>query len=111
MAQCWTTTSPWKTFPPYWNNAEPKGQQMHERRVQSPVKSYFCDAGICLTKKTRTLSEPKISGKTYDLRLLGRVMHYMRPYRPYFVLAVALTILIAGIAPALLMLIEHTLDK
>lgn len=35
----------------------------------------------------------------------------MRPYRPYFVLAVVLTILIAGIAPALPMLIEYTLDK
>lgn len=35
----------------------------------------------------------------------------MRPYRPYFVLAVVLTILMAGIAPALPMLIEYTLDK
>ncbi len=38
-------------------------------------------------------------------------MQYMRPYRPYFVLAVVLTILMAGIAPALPMLIEYTLDK
>lgn len=45
------------------------------------------------------------------MRLLGRVMQYMRPYRPYFILAVVLTILIAGIAPALPMLIEYTLDK
>lgn len=35
----------------------------------------------------------------------------MRPYRRYFALAVVLTILIAGIAPALPMLIEYTLDK
>lgn len=56
------------------------------------------------------MSEPTITGKTYDLHLLGRVMQYMRPYRAYFVLAVILTILMAGVAPALPLLIEYTLD-
>jgi len=37
-------------------------------------------------------------------------MQYMRPYRAYFVLAVILTILMAGVAPALPLLIEYTLD-
>ncbi len=56
------------------------------------------------------MSEPSIAGKTYDLHLLGRVMQYTRPYRVYFVLAVVLTILMAGVAPALPLLIEYTLD-
>lgn len=37
-------------------------------------------------------------------------MQYTRPYRVYFVLAVVLTILMAGVAPALPLLIEYTLD-
>lgn len=45
------------------------------------------------------------------MHLLARVMQYMRPYRRYFILAVLLTVLMAGIAPALPMLIEYTLDK
>jgi ATP-binding cassette subfamily B multidrug efflux pump len=56
------------------------------------------------------LSEPKISGKTYDMRLLKRITKYMHPYRRTFFVSVVLTILMAIAAPALPMLIEYTLD-
>jgi ATP-binding cassette subfamily B multidrug efflux pump len=56
------------------------------------------------------LSEPKISGKTYDMRLLKRITKYMHPYRRTFFVSVVLTILMAIAAPALPILIEYTLD-
>src|SRR5690606_40030592 len=36
---------------------------------------------------------------------------YMRPYRGIFWVSVVLTILVAAVAPALPLLVEHTLDK
>ncbi|SEL81075.1 ABC transporter ATP-binding protein [Parapedobacter koreensis] len=57
------------------------------------------------------MSEPQITGKTYDAHLLRRMMRYVRPYKGIFVVSVVLTILMAGIAPALPMLVEYTLDR
>ncbi|MGK6352500.1 ABC transporter ATP-binding protein [Parapedobacter sp. DT-150] len=57
------------------------------------------------------MSEPQISGKTYDAQLLRRMMRYVRPYRAIFIVSVLLTILMAGVAPALPMLVEYTLDR
>jgi len=57
------------------------------------------------------MSEPQVTGKTYDVQLLRRMMRYVRPYRGIFVISVLLTILMAGVAPALPMLVEYTLDR
>ncbi|MBK1442048.1 ABC transporter ATP-binding protein [Parapedobacter sp. ISTM3] len=57
------------------------------------------------------MSEPQITGKTYDAQLLRRMMRYVRPYQGIFIISVLLTILMAGIAPALPMLVEYTLDR
>lgn len=57
------------------------------------------------------MSESQITGKTYDTRLLRRMMRYVRPYRNVFVISVILTILMAAVAPALPMLVEYTLDR
>lgn len=57
------------------------------------------------------MSEKKIIGKTYDLQLLGRLAKYLKPYKSYFVWSVVLTIIIAGIAPLMPMLVEYTLDQ
>ena len=57
------------------------------------------------------MSEPKITGKTYDAQLLRRMMRYVRPYKGIFVTSVILTIMMAGVAPALPMLVEYTLDR
>ncbi|MFB2121172.1 ABC transporter ATP-binding protein [Parapedobacter sp. 2B3] len=57
------------------------------------------------------MSEPKVTGKTYDAQLLRRMLRYVRPYRGIFVISVVLTILMAGVAPALPMLVEYTLDR
>lgn len=57
------------------------------------------------------MSEPQITGKTYDVQLLRRMMRYVKPYRGIFVASVILTIVMAGVAPALPMVIEYTLDK
>ncbi len=57
------------------------------------------------------MSEPKVSGKTYDAQLLRRMLRYVRPYKGIFVVSVLLTILMAGVAPALPMVVEYTLDR
>jgi len=66
------------------------------------------------TKKilnTRNMSEAKITGRTYDLQLLRRLGRYLMPYRTYFIWSVVLTLVIAGIAPLLPMLVEYALDR
>lgn len=57
------------------------------------------------------MSEPKVTGKTYDTQLLRRMLRYVSPYKGIFVVSVVLTILMAGVAPALPMLVEYTLDR
>ena len=57
------------------------------------------------------MSEPKVTGKTYDAQLLRRMLRYVRPYRGIFAVSVVLTIMMAGVAPALPMLVEYTLDR
>ncbi len=57
------------------------------------------------------MSQDKITGKTYDVNLLRRMSRYMRPYHTAFWISVVLTILLAAVAPALPMLIQHTLDN
>ncbi len=57
------------------------------------------------------MSEPQVSGKTYDAQLLRRMMRYIKPYHGIFVVSVFLTILMAVVAPALPMVIEYTLDR
>lgn len=57
------------------------------------------------------MSEARITGKTYDLQLLGRLGSYLKPYRSYLIWSVVLTVVIAGIAPLLPMLVEYALDN
>ncbi len=57
------------------------------------------------------MKQDKIIGKTYDSRLLSRLAKYMHPYKRIFWISVLLTILLAAVAPALPMLVEHTLDN
>ncbi|TJZ59818.1 ABC transporter ATP-binding protein [Sphingobacterium olei] len=57
------------------------------------------------------MKENKIVGKAYDGRLISRLTKYMQPYRRVFWISVILTILLAAVAPALPLLIEHTLDR
>lgn len=57
------------------------------------------------------MSEAKITGRTYDLQLLRRLGRYLMPYRTYFIWSVVLTLVIAGIAPLLPMLVEYALDR
>ncbi|MBL1409619.1 ABC transporter ATP-binding protein [Sphingobacterium faecale] len=57
------------------------------------------------------MKKEKITGNTYDSKLLKRLAKYMRPYNRTFWVSVILTILLAAVAPALPLLIEHTLDN
>lgn len=57
------------------------------------------------------MSEPTVTGKTYDAQLLRRMLRYVKPYRGIFAISVVLTIMMAGVAPALPMLVEYTLDR
>ncbi len=51
-----------------------------------------------------------VTGKALDWKLLGRVMHYVRPYRGTFILSVFLTVFLAGNAILQPILIQKTLD-
>lgn len=57
------------------------------------------------------MKQENITGKTYDAKLLNRLAGYIRPYRGVFWVSVVLTVLLAAVAPALPMLIEHTVDR
>jgi ATP-binding cassette subfamily B multidrug efflux pump len=52
----------------------------------------------------------KVSGKTYDINLLKRIYLYIKPYHKMFVWCVALTILLAIVAPLRPFLIQYALD-
>ncbi len=52
-----------------------------------------------------------VTGKALDWKLLGRVMHYVRPFRSTFIIAVFLTIFLAANAIVQPILIQRTLDN
>ena len=51
-----------------------------------------------------------VTGKALDWKLLGRVMHYVKPYNTTFIIAVFLTIFLAGVAIIQPILIQKTMD-
>jgi ATP-binding cassette subfamily B multidrug efflux pump len=53
----------------------------------------------------------EVTGKALDWKLLGRVMHYVKPYRATFILAAFLTIFLAVNAIVQPLLMQITLDK
>ncbi|MBE8714036.1 ABC transporter ATP-binding protein [Sphingobacterium hungaricum] len=57
------------------------------------------------------MKQENIAGKAYDSKLLSRLAKYISPYKGIFWISVVLTILLAAVAPALPLLIEHTLDR
>jgi len=52
-----------------------------------------------------------VTGKALDWNLLGRVMHYVKPYRRTFIIAAFLTVFLAGGAIVQPILMQLTLDK
>ncbi len=52
----------------------------------------------------------KISGDALNITLLKRVLAYVKPYRLIFIWSIALTLLLAAIAPVRPLLIGYTLD-
>lgn len=52
-----------------------------------------------------------ITGKALDWKLLGRVMHYVKPYRSVFIIAAFLTVFLSAVAILQPILIQITLDK
>ncbi|WP_299291649.1 ABC transporter ATP-binding protein [uncultured Mucilaginibacter sp.] len=52
-----------------------------------------------------------VTGKALDIKLLGRVMQYVKPYRTQFIWAAFLTVLMAGLSPIRPFLIQITVDK
>lgn len=53
----------------------------------------------------------QVTGKALDWKLLGRVMHYVKPYRGTFIIAAFLTIFLAANALVQPILIQKTLDN
>ena len=52
----------------------------------------------------------EVTGKALDWKLMGRVMHYVKPYNSKFILATFLTIFLAAVALVQPILIQRTLD-
>jgi ATP-binding cassette, subfamily B, multidrug efflux pump len=52
-----------------------------------------------------------VTGKALDWSLMGRVMHYVKPYNKTFVTAVFLTIFLAAVAIVQPILVQKTLDN
>lgn len=52
-----------------------------------------------------------VSGKAFDLKLLGKVMSYVKPYRSLFILGIVLTILQGAVTTARPILIKYTIDQ
>ncbi len=50
------------------------------------------------------------SGKVFDRAITGRLISYTRPYRTYFILALALTLVISVLTPLTPILVERILD-
>lgn len=53
----------------------------------------------------------EVTGKAFDLDILGRVLKYVRPYKARFVFTFLLTVLIAAVSPLRPMLIQYTFDN
>jgi len=53
----------------------------------------------------------KITGDVININLLKRVFQYVKPYKNIFIYSVALTILLAVVAPVRPFLIKYTLDE
>ena len=66
-------------------------------------------------KDTKSKTPPSggggaVTGKALDWKLLGRVMHYVKPYNKTFVVAAFLTVFLAAVALVQPILIQRTLD-
>ena len=53
----------------------------------------------------------EVTGKALDWKLLGRIMHYVKPYNGTFIIAAFLTIFLAAAALVQPILIQKTLDN
>jgi ATP-binding cassette subfamily B protein len=53
----------------------------------------------------------EITGKAFDLDILGRVLKYVKPYKIRFVFTFLLTVCLAAISPMRPILIQHTFDN
>jgi len=79
------------------------------------LKSVSTDKQNSDSKNPQSAKEAKtppsaVTGKALDWKLLGRVMHYVKPYNKTFITAVCLTVFLAAIAIVQPILIQKTLD-
>ncbi len=60
---------------------------------------------------TKTIKEKNNKSKTFDLKLLGRIFSYTRPYRVKFYLALLVTLLLSALTISRPLLIKFTIDN
>ena len=53
----------------------------------------------------------EVSGKAFDIKLLGKVMRYVRPYRLLFITGFLLTILLGAVATSRPILITPSINS
>jgi ATP-binding cassette, subfamily B, multidrug efflux pump len=53
---------------------------------------------------------PKVSGNLFDLSVLRRLAQYVKPYRGFFFLQLALTLVIAAVATVKPYIVQYTID-
>ena len=58
-----------------------------------------------------SMEEEKLEGRIVDLKVLKRLLEFVRPYRGLFALLILLTVMVAILAPARPFLVQIALDK
>jgi ATP-binding cassette subfamily B multidrug efflux pump len=69
-----------------------------------------CPVGYFLSLSLSSMQQEEKSGQIFDLQLLKRLLHFIRPYRGYFALLVVLILTQAVTGPALPLLTQYTID-
>src|SRR4051794_13994258 len=57
------------------------------------------------------MSQAPVKKKIFDVSLLGRAFHFVRPYRSFFYTSLLLAIVMAAFAPIRPYLVQLTVDK
>ena len=61
--------------------------------------------------KRNLFSMSEVSGKTFDWKLLSRILRYTRPYKSLFLLAISLTVMLSFVSVVRPLLIRYTMNN
>jgi len=56
-------------------------------------------------------NDDEILGKAYDANLMKRLLHYVKPYKKYVILAILINLVVAGLQPLRPLLTKIAIDN